>query len=34
MSVSFFSDAIITLMLGRRDHKPLEISCMKMAPEP
>ena len=34
MSVSFFSDAIITLLTGRKNHNSLEISCMKMAPEP
>lgn len=33
MSVSFFSDAIITLLTGRKDHNPLGISCIKMAPE-
>ena len=31
MSVSFFSDAIIT---GLKDHSPLEVPCMKMALEP
>ena len=32
--LAFFSDAIITLLTGRKDHNSLEISCIKMAPEP